>query len=69
MVVTFSNSQLRRLRDPQNQQKSTEHLSECCNKEPFKKQKKFPTKSDELYYWQIQYFKGEVETQERELRM
>ncbi|XP_052280794.1 semaphorin-2A-like [Dreissena polymorpha] len=52
-----------------NQQKSTEQLSECCNKEPVNKQKKFETKSDELHYWLIQYFKGEVEKQEREKQL
>ncbi|XP_052261796.1 mucin-like protein isoform X2 [Dreissena polymorpha] len=48
---------------------STEQFSECYNKRPVKKQKKFSTKSEELQYWQIQYFKGEVEKQEREKQL
>ncbi|XP_052279813.1 uncharacterized protein LOC127877718 [Dreissena polymorpha] len=47
----------------------TERSSECCNKGPAKKQKKFATKSEELQYWQVQYFKGEVEKQEREKQL
>ncbi|XP_052257236.1 sushi, von Willebrand factor type A, EGF and pentraxin domain-containing protein 1-like isoform X1 [Dreissena polymorpha] len=48
---------------------STEQLSECCNKGPVNKQQKFSTQSEELQYWQIQYFKGEVEKQEREKQL
>ncbi|KAH3729497.1 uncharacterized protein LOC127854074 [Dreissena polymorpha] len=47
----------------------TEQSSECCNKGPAKKQKKFATKSEELQYWQVQYFIGEVEKQEREKQL
>ncbi|XP_052261571.1 mucin-like protein isoform X5 [Dreissena polymorpha] len=50
-------------------EQSTEQLSECYNKRPVKKQKTFSTKSEELQYWQIQYFKGEVEKQEREKQL
>ncbi|XP_052270010.1 pre-mRNA-splicing factor CWC22 homolog [Dreissena polymorpha] len=48
---------------------STEQSSDCSNKRPVKVDEKFSTKSEELQYWQIQYFKGKVEKQEREKQL